>query len=166
MILVVDLKHCTGACLSEAEFWEFSENQMSQSLTISLLFHFFELSLTGMGEIPDSPKSAVVLPLISNCHINLCHEHTKPMEKPEYSGCLSNILRLSLPVMCIEVWFHSDTELQNEGNCEKQWKLTSEMESGRSVYIGTKYKQKSHLTYFLWEVVTVCNLDCLPTTFY
>lgn len=163
MILVVDLKHSTGVCLSKAEFWAFCEKQMSQSLTTSLLFQFFELSLTGMGELPDSQKSAAVLPLILNCHINLCHEHTKPMEK---SDCLPNILWLSVPVMCIEVWFHFDIEFQNKGNCEKQWKLTSEMELGRSVYIATKYKQKSHLTYFLWEVVTVCNLDCLPTTFY
>lgn len=151
MILAVDLKHSTGVCLSEAEFWAFSEKQMSQSLTTSLLFQFFELSLTGMGELPDSPKSAAVLPLILNCHINLCHEHTKPMEKSEYRVSLSNILWLSFPVMCIEVWFHSDIELQNEGNCEKQWELTSEMELGRSVYIVTKYKQKSHLTYFLWS---------------
>lgn len=148
MILVVDLKHSTGVCLSEAEFWAFSEKQMSQSLTTSLLFQFFELSLTGMGGLPDSPKSAALLPLILNCHINLCHEHTKPMEKSEYHGCLSHILQLSVPVMCIEVWFHSDTELQNEGNCGKQWKLTSEVESGRSVYTATRQKQKNHLTYF------------------
>lgn len=166
MILVVVLRHSTGVCLSEVEFWAFSQKQMSQSLTTSLLFQFFKLSLTGMGKLPDSPKSAAVLPLILNCHINLCHEHTKPMEKSECCLCLTNILWLSVPVLYIEVSFHSDIELQNEGNCEEQWKLTGQMELGRSVYIDTKHKQKSHLTYFLWEVVTVCNLDCLPTTFY
>lgn len=100
--------------------------------------------------------------------------YKNPVEKSENGSCLSDILRLSVPVMYMnydielsatvmytELWYW--TSKWRELISEHQWKLANEMES---VYIAQKYKQRSHLTYFLCKVVTVCNLDCLPTTFY
>lgn len=37
-------------------------------------------NLSGIDELPDPPESVAVLLLISNCHISLCHERTKPIE--------------------------------------------------------------------------------------